>query len=146
MIGFHFNKYDPNESGKTKFDQLLDLFMQLLTYTSGDVAEALDWMNQLDRQYEMTNDEYGMGDFIDDLKNQGYITENEEKTEIRITPKPAVGLLLSYRYALREKKRPVWVCRCSRLQIQQTSRLPVWKNKVYTPDAGRICEAYRLRG
>lgn len=87
MIGYHFNKYDPNESGKSKFEQLLDLFMQLLTYTSGDVAEALDWMNQLDRQYEMTNEEYGMGDFIDDLKNQGYITENEEKTEIRITPK-----------------------------------------------------------
>ena len=53
MRGFNFSKFDPNENGKTKFDQLLDLFMQLLTYTSGDVAEALDWMNQLDRQYEL---------------------------------------------------------------------------------------------
>jgi Ca-activated chloride channel family protein len=92
MIGFHFNKYDPNESGKSKFDQLLDLFMQLLTYTSGDVAEALDWMNQLDRQYELTNDEYGMGDFIDDLKNQGYITGNDDKSEIKITPKTEQGI------------------------------------------------------
>jgi Ca-activated chloride channel homolog len=87
MRGFHFSKFDPNEDGKTKFDQLLDLFMQLLTYTSGDVAEALDWMNQLDRQYEMTNEEYGMGDFIDELKDKGYITEKEEQGKIEITPK-----------------------------------------------------------
>src|SRR5215203_1196980 len=92
MRGFHFTKFDPNENGKTKFDQLLDLFMQLLTYTSGDVSEALDWMNQLDRQYEMTNEEYGMGDFIEELKDKGYISENEQKTEIRITPKTEQGI------------------------------------------------------
>ena len=79
MRGFQFSKFDPNENGKTKFDQLLDLFMQLLTYTSGDVSEALDWMNQLDRQYELTNEEYGMGDFIQELKDKGYITENDQK-------------------------------------------------------------------
>ena len=92
MRGFHFSKFDPSEDGKTKFDQLLDLFMQLLTYTSGDVSEALDWMNQLDRQYEMTNEEYGMGDFIEELKNKGYITENEQRTEIKITPKTEQGI------------------------------------------------------
>lgn len=87
MRGFHFSKFDPNENGKTKFDQLLDLFMQLLTYTSGDVAEAMDWMNQLDRQYELTDEEYGMGDFIEELKDKGYITEKEEQGKIEITPK-----------------------------------------------------------
>ena len=92
MRGFHFSKFDPNEDGKTKFDQLLDLFMQLLTYTSGDVSEALDWMNQLDRQYELTNEEYGMGDFIQELKDKGYITENDQKTEIKITPKTEQGI------------------------------------------------------
>ena len=92
MRGFQFSKFDPNENGKTKFDQLLDLFMQLLTYTSGDVSEALDWMNQLDRQYELTNEEYGMGDFIQELKDKGYITENDQKTEIKITPKTEQGI------------------------------------------------------
>ena len=70
MIGNRFVKYDPNENGKTRFEQMLDIFMQLLTYTSGDVAEALQWMNELDKQYELTNDEYGMGDFIEDLKTK----------------------------------------------------------------------------
>ncbi len=92
MIGFHFTKFDPNEEGKSKFDQLLNLFMQLLTYTNGDVSEALQWLNQLDREYGMTNDEYGMGDFIDDLKDKGYITEGGDKSEIRITPKTEQGI------------------------------------------------------
>ncbi len=92
MKGFHFTKYDPRGNGQSKFDQLLDLFMQLLTYTSGEVSEALDWMNQLDRQYELTNDQYGMGDFIDELKDKGYLTENNEKNEIKITPKTEQGI------------------------------------------------------
>lgn len=92
MIGHHFNKYDPNEQGKTKFQQLLDVFMQLLTYTSGDVAEALQWLNQLDREYEMTDDEYGMGDFIDELKDKGYVTEEQQTGQIKITPKTEQGI------------------------------------------------------
>lgn len=87
MIGFHFSNYDPRQSGKSKFDQLLDLFTQLLTYTSGDVTEALQWLNELDKKYELTDDEYGMGDFIDDLKQKGYITDDEQRGEIKITPK-----------------------------------------------------------
>ncbi len=92
MIGFHFSKYDPTKGGKTRFEQLLDLFMQLLTYTSGDVAEALQWLNELDKKYELTDDEYGMGDFIDDLKDKGYITEGEQHAEIKITPKTEQGI------------------------------------------------------
>jgi uncharacterized protein with von Willebrand factor type A (vWA) domain len=92
MKGFHFSQYDPEAEGKSKFDQLLDLFMQLLTYTSGDVAEALQWMNQLDKQYELTDEEYGMGDFIEELKDKGYITDDEGKSEIRITPKTEQGI------------------------------------------------------
>ena len=87
MIGFHFSNYDPRQSGKSTFDQLLDLFTQLLTYTSGDVSEALQWLNELDKKYELTNDEYGMGDFIDDLKQKGYITDDNQRGEIKITPK-----------------------------------------------------------
>lgn len=92
MIGFHFSHFDPAEGGKSKFEQLLDMFMQLLTYTNGDVAEALQWLNQLDQKYELTDSEYGMGDFVDDLKDKGYITEKEENGEIKITPKTEQGI------------------------------------------------------
>lgn len=92
MIGYHFSKFDPDQQGKTKFEQLLDLFLQLLTYTSGDVGEALNWMNQMDREYELTNEEYGMGDFIDELKEKGYLEENQLNGEIKITPKTEQGI------------------------------------------------------
>src|SRR5215813_8980816 len=66
--------------------------MQLLTYTSGDVSEALQWLNQLDREYELTDDEYGMGDFIDELKEKGYITADNQLGEKNITPKTEQGI------------------------------------------------------
>lgn len=92
MLGHHFTRFDPRGEGKTKFEQLLDLFTQLLTYTNGDVSEALNWMNQLDKQYELTNDEYGMGDFIEDLKDKGYIENDEQTGGVKITPKTEQGI------------------------------------------------------
>jgi Ca-activated chloride channel homolog len=92
MIGHQFSKYDPRQEGKSKFEQLLDIFMQLLTYTNGDVPEALQWMNQLDKEYELTDEEYGMGDFIDELKDKGYITEDNVNGQINITPKTEQGI------------------------------------------------------
>lgn len=87
MIGHFFSKYDPSQNNKSKFEQLLDLFTQLLTYTSGDVAEAMDWLNQLDRKFQLTNDEYGMGDFIEELKEKGYLEENQITGQFNITAK-----------------------------------------------------------
>ena len=77
MIGYRFSQFIPAPDGGDPFERLLKVFLELLTYTSGDVSEALNWMNQLDRQYGLTDDEYGMGDFIEDLKRHGYIQEDE---------------------------------------------------------------------
>jgi hypothetical protein len=67
---------------------MFDLFKQLLTYTSGDVAEALSWLTELDKEYKLTEPGYGMGDFIQDLKDKGYLREeNEGKGNFAITAK-----------------------------------------------------------
>jgi Ca-activated chloride channel family protein len=87
MIGHRFVQFNPNEEGKTKFEQMLDIFMQLLSYTNGDASEALSWMNELDKQYKFTNNQYGMGDFIEDLKQNGYMKENEADGSFKITGK-----------------------------------------------------------
>lgn len=87
MKGHRFTKFDINANGKSKFDQLLDLFMQLLTYTSGDAAESMQWMNELDKKYQLTDDAYGMGDFIDELKEKGYLKEDAVTGEFDITGK-----------------------------------------------------------
>ena len=87
MNGFYFSKFDPNANGKTPFDKLLSLFTELLQYTNADAGEALNWLTQLDKEYGLTNDEYGIGDFIEELKEQGYLKENENDGSYNITSK-----------------------------------------------------------
>lgn len=76
MKGFKFSGFT-EEGNADPFDQMLRLFTELLQYTSGDANEALSWLTELDRQYGFSNANYGLGDFINDLKEKGYIKENE---------------------------------------------------------------------
>ena len=86
--GFRFRDFVPEDRPEKGFESLFKLFMQLVTITSGDVGEALSWLNELDKQYGLTDDGYGMGNFIDDLKKKGYIDEDEQKKgEFKITAK-----------------------------------------------------------
>lgn len=73
MLGFRFNTFKADE--KSKFDELFKIFKQLITHTSGDVKEALDWLKELDKEYELTTKDYTLDDFIDDLKKRGYLRE-----------------------------------------------------------------------
>ena len=77
MRGYHFSDFVPGgPPEKGGFDELLTLFTQLLNYTAGDPSETLAWMNELDKKYNLTSNQYGMGDFIDELKEKGYIKED----------------------------------------------------------------------
>jgi Ca-activated chloride channel family protein len=87
MLGYKFARYTLNKNTQSRFEQMLDLFMQLLQYTAGDAYEAIQWMNELDNEFHLTDDNYGMGDFIEELKNKGYIKENAVDGNIALTPK-----------------------------------------------------------
>jgi Ca-activated chloride channel homolog len=88
MLGYRFSKFNPlPEKGKSDFEKLLKIFMQLVLITSGNVAEALQWLTEVDRQYKLTSPDYGIGDFIEDLKRNGYITEEGPKGEFKLKPK-----------------------------------------------------------
>ncbi|GAB4512760.1 MAG: VWA domain-containing protein [Allomuricauda sp.] len=71
--GFRFTKYEAPD--QTPFEKLFEIFQELVTHTSGDVEEALDWLRELDKEYELTDDDYTIDDFIEDLKSKGYIRE-----------------------------------------------------------------------
>ena len=71
--GFVFKKYE--EPNITPFEKLFEIFKELITHTSGDLDEALDWLRQLDEEYQLTTSEYTIDDFIEDLKQKGYIKE-----------------------------------------------------------------------
>jgi len=75
MLGFRFSHY--TKPDQTPFDKLFDIFKQLITYTSGDFSEAISWLTELDKEYKLTEPDYGIGDFIQELKDKGYIKEDE---------------------------------------------------------------------
>jgi Ca-activated chloride channel family protein len=87
MKGFHFSDFVPNDAPKGGFEELLKLFTQLLNYTAGEAAETLAWMNELDKKYNLTTNEYGIGDFIEELKEKGYIKEDPVSGNFKITGK-----------------------------------------------------------
>ncbi len=72
MIGFRFSDYKANPN-QTTFDRLFKIFQELMLYTSGDVSESLSWLTELDKEYKLTTPDYGMGDFIRDLEDKGYV-------------------------------------------------------------------------
>jgi uncharacterized protein with von Willebrand factor type A (vWA) domain len=49
-------------------------------------------MTEVDRQYQLTNANYGMGDFIDDLKKNGYITDDGPNGEFKLKAKAEQNL------------------------------------------------------
>ena len=69
--GYVFTPYVAPE--QSPFDKLFDIFSELITHTSGDVDEALDWLKILDKEYNLTTPEYTLEDFIEDLKKRGYL-------------------------------------------------------------------------
>ena len=73
QTGFTFSKHIPEEV--SHFDRVFGIFKDLLIHTSGDLDEAFDWLDMLDKEYDIFNEEYGLDDFIEDLKKRGYIKE-----------------------------------------------------------------------
>ncbi len=71
--GFVFTAYEAPE--QSPFDKLFEIFKELITHTSGDFDEAIDWLRELDKEYDLTTDDYTIEDFIEDLKAKGYIRE-----------------------------------------------------------------------
>ena len=86
MKGYRFTRYIPPTSKEgDDFERLLKIFQDLLVITSGDVSESLGVLTSLDKKYNLSNSEYGIGDFIEDLKKKGYITDENKPGKIKIT-------------------------------------------------------------
>ncbi len=93
MIGWKFSDFSENESD-LPFDRLLKIFKDLLVHTSGDVGEALSWLTELDKHYKLTDNQYGIADFINDLLDKGYISQQNRsnKTTYQPTSKMEIAL------------------------------------------------------
>tara|TARA_B100001287_G_C22684076_1_gene532208 strand:- start:2537 stop:3637 length:1101 start_codon:yes stop_codon:yes gene_type:complete len=74
------------------FEDLLKIYQQLLLITSGDFNKTISIMTELDRKHNFTPENYGIGDFIEDLKKKGFIKENPNDQKIKITKKSELEL------------------------------------------------------
>jgi len=79
MKGYRFANFVPDPDGGSPFDRLLKIFKEMLIHTSGDVGEALSWLTELDRQYQLTDENYGLADFIQELIDKGFIAPQDAK-------------------------------------------------------------------
>jgi Ca-activated chloride channel family protein len=86
--GFVFTPFQ--SENQSPFEKLFEIFKELITYTSGDFEEAIDWLRSLDKEYKLTDEHYSIDDFVEDLKKKGYIKENIDANGVggtKITPK-----------------------------------------------------------
>ena len=87
-FSFEYTAWDDERHGDQRplFEQLNELFQELLQHTAGDADEALEWLTQLDEQYDLTEGhEEGIGDFIEELKRRGYLQESDDGQAVQIT-------------------------------------------------------------
>lgn len=75
MLGFRFSEFIPDLDQRSRFERLRDIFLELVTHTSGDVDEALNWMDELDKEHHLFDEDYTFDDFVNELKDKGYIRE-----------------------------------------------------------------------
>ena len=87
MIGIRFSQFIPSDEEKSSFDKISKIFFQLLSYTNGDANEALQWLNELNNEHGFADNNYGIGNFIEDLKSQGYLTEDNQTGNFDLTGK-----------------------------------------------------------
>ncbi|MDG1263320.1 MAG: VWA domain-containing protein [Flavobacteriaceae bacterium] len=69
--GFVFGKHI--KKVQTPFERLFEIFKELITHTSGDFDEAIDWLRELDKEYKLTDEDYTIDDFVDDLLKRSFI-------------------------------------------------------------------------
>jgi Ca-activated chloride channel family protein len=93
--GFFFKEFEPKSI--SPFDKLFGIFKELIVYVSGDFDEAIQWLRELDKEYELTDADYSIDDFINDLIERGYI-----RPEVDDDGVPGMGLTAKAERAVRQ--------------------------------------------
>ena len=93
-LGYRFSEYIPTDGEDSIFEKLFKIFQELLMHTSGDVSEAISWLTQLDKEYNLTKPDYGIADFVQELIDRGYLQpQNPREGEgMGLTAKMELGL------------------------------------------------------
>lgn len=82
MIGYQFSEFIPQPDTRTPFEKLLDLFLELMVYTSGDVEETFRWMEEIDKEHGITTEDYTLEDFRKELEEKSFVKQSATGSEL----------------------------------------------------------------
>jgi Ca-activated chloride channel homolog len=81
-----YSKWTPESTtDEQRLQQMVSLFSYLVVQTSGDVQEALEWLEQLAKEYGLFDENMSMDDLIDKLREMGII--EDVKSGMQLTTK-----------------------------------------------------------
>ncbi len=93
-----YSQWTPESTtDEQRLEQMMSLFSYLVVQTSGDVQEALEWLEQLAKEYGLFDENMSMDDLIDKLREMGII--EDVKNGLQLTTK---GIQRIRQDALRE--------------------------------------------
>lgn len=78
MAGIRFSQFIPKDDHQTPFEKLLELFLEIMVYTSGDIEETFDWMKQIDEKHHLTTPDYTLDDFRKELSEKSFINQRAD--------------------------------------------------------------------
>lgn len=82
---FRYRNWSGKELSRLQFEDLLNLFNNILLTVSGDVNAALNAMQQLNARYGIFHDNIDFDDFLKRLEDEGYI--KVERGKFSVTPR-----------------------------------------------------------
>ncbi len=88
-----YSKWQPGSlTNDKRLENLLSVYNYILIQVNGDIEDALEWMRELDSEYNVFDEKYAFNDFVEYLKKLGYIAEKEGK--LMLTPKGSQSIRL----------------------------------------------------
>ena len=70
MLGHRFEKFIESNDSRSPFEKLLEIFLEIMVHTSGDVEESFKWMEMVNQEHQITTPEYTLEDFRNDLEKK----------------------------------------------------------------------------
>lgn len=82
-MDFRYSQWrDEGSADDRRLQQLVSLFSYLVTQTSGDVEEALDWLRQLAEEYGLFDEGLTIDDLLEKLRELGLIEESASGVQL----------------------------------------------------------------
>ncbi|MBF8296163.1 MAG: hypothetical protein HW389_2708 [Bacteroidetes bacterium] len=76
---FRYSKWTPGSmTDEQRLQSLMSIFSYLLIQTSGDIDDALSWLQQLAEQYGLFDRSLSLDDLVNKLKEQGLIEDAKD--------------------------------------------------------------------